>query len=94
MSEKSREIDYKSEDILGSVYSIDSGAIFSSSLVQDLSRNAFVVSILFPERNSSTGQDFFMHPESEIFMIFEVSLGMPGSFQEASRTFLEYQEAS
>ena len=44
VSEKSGEIDHKSEDISGSVSSIDSGVIFRPRLGQDLSRNAFVVS--------------------------------------------------
>ena len=46
VSEKSGEIDHKSEDISGSVNRIDSGAIFQPRLAQELSRNAFVVSIL------------------------------------------------
>ena len=81
VSEKSGEIDHKSEYISESVYSIDSGVIFGSSIGQDLSRNAFVVSILFPERNSLWRKDFFMHPKNETFHhFFEVSLGVSGSF--------------
>ena len=39
--------------------SIASGAIFPPSLGHDLSRNAFVVSILFPERISLRSMDVF-----------------------------------
>ena len=43
---------HKSEDISESVNSFHSGAIFLPSLGHKLSRNAFVVSILFSERIS------------------------------------------
>ena len=46
---------HASEDISKSVCSIDSGAIFPPRLAQELSRNAFVVSILFPGRISCVG---------------------------------------
>ena len=39
------KLDHKNEDISESVNSIDSGAIFPSRSGQDLSRNAFVVSV-------------------------------------------------
>ena len=39
MGEKSREIDHESEDISGSVSSIDFGAIFLPRSGQELSRN-------------------------------------------------------
>ena len=42
----------KNEDISESVNSIEAGAIFPPRSGYDLSRNAFVVSILFPERIS------------------------------------------
>ena len=81
MREKSGEIDNKSEDIIGSVCSIDFGAIFHVSLAQELFRNAFVVSIAFPERVSLGSKDFFMYPQSEVFLSFiEVSPRVPKSF--------------
>ena len=67
VSEKIAKVDHKSEDISGSVSSIDSGAIFLTRLAQELSRNAFVVSILFPERISHWRKDFFMHPKNRDF---------------------------
>ena len=76
---------HKNEDCSQSVSSIDSGAIFPPPLGEDLSRNAFVVSILFPERISSTDKDFFMHPKSEIFHHFSKFLQ---ECQEASRELL------
>ena len=45
VSETIAKVDHKSEDISGSVCSIDSGAIFPPRSGQDLSRNVFVVSI-------------------------------------------------
>ena len=50
--QKSVNFGDKNEDISESVCSFDFGAIFQTSLGHKLSRNAFVVSILFPERNS------------------------------------------
>jgi len=67
VSEKMGEIDHKSEDISGSVNSIDSGVIFPPRLAQELSRNAFVVSILFSERISLCRKDFFVHPKNRDF---------------------------
>ena len=46
VSEKIAKVDHKNEDFSGSVNRIDSGAIFPPRLAQELSRNAFVVSIL------------------------------------------------
>ena len=52
----------KHEDCSKSVSSIDSGAIFLSRLGQDLSRNAFVVSILFPGEKLYVWIGFSMTP--------------------------------
>ena len=60
---------YKNEDISESVNSFDTGAIFPTEAGQDLSRNAFVASILSLERNSSVRKDF-LH-DSEIDKQFE-----------------------
>ena len=57
--EKIAKMGHKSGDISESVNSFDSGAIFPIRLGQDLSRNAFVGPILFPERNSYAGEGFF-----------------------------------
>ena len=46
--QKVGKINHKSEDISESVNSFDSGAIFRSSLSEDISRNVFVVSIYAP----------------------------------------------
>jgi len=75
------EIDNKSEYISGSVSSIDSGGIFCPRVVQEISRNAFVVSILFPEGISHARKDFCMHPKkSRFFMTSEVSRTVSGTF--------------
>ena len=50
VSEKIAKVDHTSEDISGSVCSIDSRAIFCPRLGQELFRNASVASILFPGR--------------------------------------------
>ena len=69
-----------------SVCSFDSGPIFPVSLGQDISRNVFVVSFLFPGRNPDRRKDFFLTPKNvEISPIFEVSQNRPESFEEASR---------
>ena len=70
----------KNEDISKSVSSIDSGPIFASSLGQDLSGDAFVMSILFPERISSGRIGFCMTPKNRNF--HEIS-----NFLEMSRIF-------
>ena len=57
-SQKSVRFGHKNEDISESASSFASGAIFLPSLGHDLSRNAFVASILFPER-ISYGSTFF-----------------------------------
>ena len=94
-SEKSGEIDHKSEDISGSVNRFDAGAIFLPRLDQELSRNAFVVSILFPERISLWSIDFFMTPKNDRKSpIFEVPQKWPGSFKEASRMHRECPRVS
>ena len=67
VSEKIAKVDEKSEDISGFVNRIDSGANFCTRLAQELSRNAFVVSILFPERISLCSKDFLMHPKNRDF---------------------------
>ena len=58
--EKIAKMGHKNEDISESVCSFDSGSIFLPSLGHEVSRNAFVVSILFPGRIFSIGKDFFM----------------------------------
>ena len=50
---------HKNEDISESVNSFASRAIFQPTLGHDLSRNASVASILFPERISHGREDFF-----------------------------------
>ena len=67
VSEQIAKVDHKSEDISRSVNRIDSGAIFPPRLTQELSRNAFVVSILFPERIPLVRKDFLMHPKNRDF---------------------------
>ena len=52
--------------------SFDFGAIFPPRSGQDLSRNAFVVSILFPERISSCSIDFSCTPKVKFFIIFPI----------------------
>ena len=80
----------KNDNSWKSVNSIDSGPIFYCRLGQKLSRNAFVVSILFPGRNLSwwkgPGHD---RRKLKFSWIFEFSEKLPGSFQEASRDVLE-----
>ena len=49
---------HKNEDISESVNSFDTGAIFPTRVCQDLSRNAFVASILSLERNPQWSKDF------------------------------------
>jgi len=85
VSEKSGEIDHESEDISGSVSSIGSGIISPPRLAQELSRNAFVVSILFRERISLVRKHFWMHLKIQIFHDFSKFLQ---EWQEASRKFL------
>ena len=76
----------KNEDISESVNSFDMGAIFPTEVGQDLSRNAFVASILSLERNPQWRKDF-LH-DSEIDKNFEKVLsgkpklnfsGLPGA---------------
>jgi len=50
-----------------SVCSIDSGPIFQPRLYQELSRNAFVVSILSFQKKLSARKDFFMTPKNRDF---------------------------
>ena len=81
---------HKNEDILKSVSSIDPGAIFLPRSSQDLSRNAFVVSIPFPGRISHWRIDFFHALEKCDFLIIFRSFSrsareLPGSFQDLSR---------
>ena len=73
-SRKNGEIFHKREDISESVSSFHIGPIFLASLGQELSRNAFVVSILFPGRNLSMGKDFFMTPKTRDFHDFSTFL--------------------
>ena len=61
--QNSWQIAPKSEDISESVSSIDSGAIFLSRLAQDLSRNAFVVSVYAFLKNLYPRIGFFMTPK-------------------------------
>ena len=58
----------RSEDISESVNSFDTGAIFRTRVGQDLSRNAFVASILSLERNPSGGKIFCMTPKLRKFL--------------------------
>ena len=60
---------HKNEYISESVNSFNTGAILPTEVGQDLSRNAFVASILSLERNSSVRKDF-LH-DSEIDKNFE-----------------------
>ena len=53
----------KNEDISESVSSIDSGAIFQPRSGQELSRNAFVVSVYAFEKNLYTRIGFCMTPK-------------------------------
>ena len=50
----------KNKDISKSANSIETGPIFIPSLGQDLSRNAFVVPIIFPGAKLLRGKDFFV----------------------------------
>ena len=54
----------KNEDISKSVNSIETGPIFLPRLGQDLSRNAFVVSILFPGAKFERRKDFSVAPKT------------------------------
>ena len=85
VSEKIAKVGHKSEDISESVNRFDLGAIFPSRLCQDLSRNASVVSILFPGGISLRSKDFFMTPKSRDF--HEISSFLE-SCREASRKLL------
>ena len=83
----------KNEDFSKSVNSIASGAIFPPSLGHDLSRNASVASILFTERISHVGIDFFMTQKSEDFQekcslraICSIWAALPGA-QHLERCF-------
>ena len=62
-SEKSGQIDPKNEDISFSMSSFGLGLIFVPRPGQDLSRNAFVVSILSPGEKLYIGEGFFDDPE-------------------------------
>ena len=66
--------------------SFDSGAIFQSGLSQKLSRNAFVVWILFPGRIAYWRKGSRMHPENEDFREF---FSFVESVRGASRRLLE-----
>ena len=59
-SEKIAKVEHKSEDISESVCSFHSGSTFCPSLGHEISRNAFVVSILFPGRFSYGSTAFFI----------------------------------
>ena len=65
--QKSWQIASKNEDCSKSVSSIDSGAIFQASLGQELSRNAFVVSILSFWKNLYVGIGPGHDPKSSKF---------------------------
>ena len=60
-------MDQKNEDISKSVSSIDTGAIFPPPGGQDLSRNAFVVSVYAFERDPSWRIGFFLRPKMSKF---------------------------
>ena len=81
----------KNEDFSESLNSFDFGAIFLPRSGQDLSRNAFVVSILFPERISYWRIGFGLDPKMSKFHQFSKFLKIN---QEASRKLLEGQETS
>ena len=68
-SEQIAKVDHKNEDISESVNSFDSGSIFLPSLGHAIARNAFVVSILFPERISYVRTVFFMIPKKSGFLM-------------------------
>ena len=73
---------HKNEDISESVNSFDTGAIFPTRVCKDVSRNAFVASILSLERNPQWRKDF-LH-DSKIDKIFEKVLsGKPNSIFRA-----------
>ena len=56
--EQSQHFDQKNEFFSKTRHRILSGSIFHPRLARELSRNASVVSILFPERISSRSEDF------------------------------------
>ena len=58
---------HTNEDISESVNSFDTGAIFPTRVCQDLSRNAFVASILSLERNPQWRKDFLHDSEIDNF---------------------------
>ena len=65
--QKSVNFDHKNEHFSKSVCSFHSGAIFYSSLGQELSSDALVVSILLSERISGVEKVFFMTPKNRDF---------------------------
>ena len=72
--------EHKNQDCSKSVNSFDSGPIFEPSLGHKLSRNAFVVSILFPERISywskGSGYESKKYKISAIFEVRRNRIGM------------------
>ena len=64
---RAASFDHKNEDFSKSVCSFESGAIFYSSLCQELSIDAFVVSILSSERISDRWEDFLVTPKNQGF---------------------------
>ena len=80
--------DQKNGHSSNSVNSFGAGPIFLDSLGQDLSRNAFVVSVYAFETKFDRGQGFFVTPKkSKIFDFFEFSKNDSRSFDRVSRIF-------
>ena len=79
----------ENEDFSKSVNSIDRGAIFPPRLGQDLSRNAFVVSVYAFEKKFDRSKGFCMTPKNRKFSTFssfrrmspEASIEYLGSFR-------------
>ena len=69
-SQKSVNFGCKNGNFSESVNSFDSGPIYFNSLGQKISRNAFVMSILFPERISHWRKGSRMHEKHEDFRDF------------------------
>ena len=73
-----------------SVNSFGAGPIFLGSLGQDLSRNAFVVSVYAFQKKSDRRKDFLVTPKkSKIFDFFEFSQNESRSFDRVSRIIQE-----
>ena len=89
--QKLGKMDHKNQDFSESLNSFDLGAFFWPSLGQDLSRNAFVVSVLFLERFSYVRTVFFLTPKMSKFHQFSKFRKID---QNASRKLPEGRESS